>query len=42
MLTLFSSLISFLMGGLPKILELFQDRADKKHELALAAMQSAS
>ncbi len=40
MLTLFSSLISFLMGGLPKILELFQDRADKKHELALAAMQT--
>jgi len=40
MLTLFSSLISFLMGGLPKILELFQDHADKKHELALAAMQT--
>ncbi len=39
MLTLFSSLISFLMGGLPKILEFFQDRADKKHELALAQMQ---
>jgi hypothetical protein len=40
MLTLFSSLISFLMGGLPKILEFIQDRADKKHELALAAMQT--
>ena len=40
MLTLFSSLVSFLMGGLPKILEFFQDRADKKHELALAAMQT--
>jgi hypothetical protein len=40
MLTLFSSLISFLMGGLPKILEFFQDRADKKHEIALAAMQT--
>lgn len=40
MLTLFSSLISFLMGGLPKILEFFQDRADKQHELALAAMQT--
>lgn len=40
MLTLFSSLISFLMGGLPTILEFFQDRADKKHELALAAMQT--
>jgi len=40
MLTLFSSLISFLMGGLPKFLEFIQDRADKKHELALAAMQT--
>ena len=40
MLTLFSSLISFLMGGLPKILDFIQDRADKKHELALAAMQT--
>jgi len=40
MLTLFSSLVSFLMGGLPKILEFVQDRADKKHELALAAMQT--
>ena len=40
MLTLFSSLISFLMGGLPRILEFFQDRADKQHELALAAMQT--
>ena len=39
MLTLFSTLISFLMGGLPKILEFFQDRADKKHELELAQMQ---
>jgi hypothetical protein len=28
------------MGGLPKILEFFQDKADKKHELALAAMQT--
>ena len=28
------------MGGLPKILEFFQDRADKKHEIALAAMQT--
>ena len=39
MLTLFSTLISFLMGGLPKILEFFQDRSDKKHELELAQMQ---
>ena len=41
MLTLFSTLISFLMGGLPKILELFQDRSDKRHELELAQMQIA-
>jgi hypothetical protein len=27
------------MGGLPKILEFFQDRQDKAHELALAQMQ---
>jgi maltodextrin utilization protein YvdJ len=39
MLTLLSTLISFLMGGLPKILDLFQDRSDKKHELELAQMQ---
>lgn len=39
MLTLLSTLISFLMGGIPKLLEFFQDRADKQHELALAAMQ---
>jgi len=39
MMTLLSTLISFLMGGLPKILDLFQDKADKKHELALAQMQ---
>jgi len=40
MLTLLSTLISFLMGGLPKLLDFFQDRSDKKHELALAAMQT--
>jgi hypothetical protein len=39
MLTLLSTLISFLMGGVPKILEFFQDRADKQHELQLAQMQ---
>jgi hypothetical protein len=41
MLTLLSTLISFLMGGLPKILDFFQDRSDKKHELELAQMQIA-
>ena len=39
MLTLLSTLISFLMGGVPKLLEFFQDRADKKHELELAQLQ---
>ena len=40
MLTLLSTLLSFLMGGLPKLLDFFQDRADKAHELALASMQT--
>lgn len=39
MLTLLSTLISFLMGGLPKILDFFQDRADKKHEMEMAQLQ---
>ena len=40
MMTLLSTVISFLMGGLPKILEFFQDKSDKSHELALARMQT--
>jgi len=40
MLTLASSLLSFLMSGLPNFLKLFQDRADKKHEIELAKMQT--
>jgi hypothetical protein len=40
MLTLLSTIVSFLMGGLPKILDFFQDRADKKHELDLARLQT--
>jgi hypothetical protein len=28
------------MGGLPKILDFFQDKSDKSHELALARMQT--
>ena len=40
MLTLLSTLISFLMGGLPKLLDFFQDRSDKKHEIQLAQMQT--
>jgi hypothetical protein len=39
MLTLLSTLISFLMGGLPKLLDFFQDKSDKAHELELAQMQ---
>jgi len=39
MLTLLSTLISFLMSGTPKILEFFQDKNDKKHELELAQLQ---
>lgn len=39
MLSLISSSLSFLMGGLPSILGFFQDRADKQHEIKLAQMQ---
>jgi hypothetical protein len=40
MLTLLSTFVSFLMGGLPKLLDFFQDKSDKKHELQLAQMQT--
>jgi len=39
MLTLLTTLVSFLAGGLPKLLGFFQDRADKKQEILLAQMQ---
>jgi len=39
MITLLTTLISFLAGGLPKLLGFFQDRSDKKHELTMAQMQ---
>jgi len=39
MMTMVSTFLSFLAGGLPKILSIFQDRQDKKHELALVAAQ---
>jgi hypothetical protein len=39
MMTLLTTLVSFLAGGLPKILSAFQDRQDKKHELAILQMQ---
>ena len=40
MLTLLSTLISFLMGGVPKLLDFFQDKSDKSHELEMAQMQT--
>lgn len=40
MMTLLSSLLSFLAGGVPKIFDFMQDRADKKHEVELARMQN--
>jgi hypothetical protein len=40
MLTLISSLLSFFSGGLPNILNFFQDRSDKKHEMDMARLQT--
>jgi len=40
MLTLISSLLSFFSGGLPNILNFFQDRSDKKHEIEMAKLQT--
>lgn len=39
MTTLLTTLISFLAGGVPKLLDFFQNRANQSHELAMAAMQ---
>lgn len=39
MLSLLSTLGGLLISGLPKLLDYFQNKADQKHELALAAMQ---
>ena len=39
MLSLFSTLVGLLISGLPKLLEYFQNKADQKHELALAQIQ---
>jgi hypothetical protein len=39
MMTMLSTFLSFLAGGLPKILEFFQDRQDKSHEIAILRMQ---
>jgi hypothetical protein len=40
MLSLISTLGGLLLSGLPKLLEYFQNKADQKHELALAALQN--
>ena len=40
MLSLFSTLGGLLISGLPKFLEYFQNKADQKHELALARVQT--
>jgi len=40
MFTLISTALSFLMGGLPKLMDFFQDKSDKAHELELAKMQT--
>ena len=39
MLSLFSTLGGLLISGLPKLLDFFQNKADQKHELALARVQ---
>lgn len=40
MLSLISTLGGLLISGLPKFLEFFQNKADQKHELALARLQN--
>jgi len=40
MLSLFSTLGGILISGLPKLLDFFQDRQDKKHELELSKLQN--
>jgi hypothetical protein len=40
MLTILSTLIGFVSSGLPKVLDFFQDKSDKAHELDLARIQT--
>ena len=40
MFTLLTTLISFLAGGVPKLLDFFQDRSDKAHEMNMAKLQT--
>jgi hypothetical protein len=39
MFTLLTTVVSFLSGGMPKILDYFQNKQDNKHELELAQLQ---
>jgi len=41
MFTLLTTVISFLSGGVPKLLDFFQDKSDKKHEIELAQLQTS-
>jgi hypothetical protein len=40
MFTLLTTIVSFLAGGLPKLMDYFQDKSDKAHELDLVKMQT--
>lgn len=40
MVTLVSTFLSFLAGGLPKLLAYFQSKQDSKHELEMARLQN--
>ena len=39
MFTLLTTLVSFLTGGVPKLLDFFQNKSDNKHELEMATLQ---
>jgi hypothetical protein len=39
MFTLLTTIVSFLSGGVPKILDFFQDKSDKAHELQMTQLQ---
>lgn len=39
MITLLTTLLSFVAGGLPKLLDFWRDKSDKAHELAMARIQ---
>jgi hypothetical protein len=39
MFTLLTTVVSFLTGGLPSILNFFQDKSDKNHEMQMAQLQ---